>query len=57
VQILKTLSPYDSNFLTLKEVYEGDNTLYLVTPYLEGYSLTDELEKAKVPKKSSLEFK
>ncbi|CAD8140143.1 unnamed protein product [Paramecium octaurelia] len=47
VQILKTLSQYEQNFLVLKEIYEGDSTFYLVTSYLEGLSLTRELEKAK----------
>ncbi|CAD8076675.1 unnamed protein product [Paramecium sonneborni] len=47
VQILKALSQYENNFLVLKEIYEGDNTLYVVTSYLEGLSLSGELEKAK----------
>ncbi|CAK83348.1 unnamed protein product (macronuclear) [Paramecium tetraurelia] len=47
VQILKTLSQYEQNFLVLKEIYAGDSTFYLVTSYLEGLSLTGELEKAK----------
>ncbi|CAD8136175.1 unnamed protein product [Paramecium octaurelia] len=47
VQILRALQQYDNNFLVLKEIYEGDNTLYVVTSYLEGMSLSEELEKAK----------
>ncbi|CAD8183766.1 unnamed protein product [Paramecium octaurelia] len=47
VQILKILSPYSKNFLTLKEIYEGDHTFYLVTDYLEGTTLSEEIEKAK----------
>ncbi|CAD8072127.1 unnamed protein product [Paramecium primaurelia] len=47
VQILKILSPYSQNFLTLKEIYEGDNTFYLVTDYLEGPTLSEEIEIAK----------
>ncbi|CAD8142915.1 unnamed protein product [Paramecium octaurelia] len=47
VQILRALQQYESNFLVLKEIYEGDNTLYVVTSYLEGLSLSGELEKAK----------
>lgn len=34
--------------MVLKEIYEGDNTLYVVTSYLEGLSLSGELERAKV---------
>ncbi|CAD8099490.1 unnamed protein product [Paramecium sonneborni] len=47
VRILKILSPYSYNFLTLKEIYEGDHTFYLVTDYLEGASLSEEIERAK----------
>ncbi|CAD8110894.1 unnamed protein product [Paramecium sonneborni] len=47
VRILKILSPYSQNFLTLKEIYEGDHTFYLVTDYLEGASLSEEIERAK----------
>lgn len=48
VSILKILSSYSSNFLILKEIYEGDHTYYLVTEYLEGQSLREEIERAKV---------
>ncbi|CAD8047058.1 unnamed protein product [Paramecium primaurelia] len=47
IQILKTLSQYEQNFLVLSEIYEGDSTFYLVTSYLEGLNLSVELEKAK----------
>ncbi|CAD8080577.1 unnamed protein product [Paramecium primaurelia] len=47
VSILKILSSYSSNFLILKEIYEGDHTYYLVTEYLEGQSLSEEIERAK----------
>lgn len=48
VQVLKTLSQYIENFLTLKEIYEGDSTYYLVTDYLEGSSLSEEIDRAKM---------
>jgi len=48
VSILKILSSYSSNFLILREIYEGDHTYYLVTEYLEGQSLSEEIERAKV---------
>lgn len=35
-------------FLSLKEIYEGDNTFYLVTSYLEGASLNEEIDRSKV---------
>ncbi|CAD8047209.1 unnamed protein product [Paramecium sonneborni] len=47
IQILRTLSSYQNNFLDLSEIYEGDNKFYVVTSYLEGLSLSGELEKAK----------
>ncbi|CAD8080003.1 unnamed protein product [Paramecium primaurelia] len=47
VRILKILSPFQQNFLNLKEIYEGDQTYYLVTDYLEGASLSEEIESAK----------
>ncbi|CAK72784.1 unnamed protein product (macronuclear) [Paramecium tetraurelia] len=47
VQILRALQQYENNFLVFKEIYEGDNTLYVVTSYLEGLSLSEELDKAK----------
>ncbi|CAD8135232.1 unnamed protein product [Paramecium octaurelia] len=47
IQILRTLSQYEHNFLVLSEIYEGDSTFYVVTSYLEGLSLSGELEKAK----------
>lgn len=34
--------------MVLSEIYEGDSTFYVVTSYLEGLSLSGELEKAKV---------
>ncbi|CAD8138688.1 unnamed protein product [Paramecium pentaurelia] len=48
VQILRALQQNENNFLAFKEIYEGDNTLYVVTQYLEGLSLSEELEKAKI---------
>ncbi|CAD8176928.1 unnamed protein product [Paramecium octaurelia] len=47
VRILKILSPFSQSFLNLKEIYEGDQTYYLVTDYLEGASLSEEIERAK----------
>ncbi|CAK70423.1 unnamed protein product (macronuclear) [Paramecium tetraurelia] len=47
VSILKIISAYSSNFLILREIYEGDHTYYLVTEYLEGQSLSEEIERAK----------
>ncbi|CAD8045961.1 unnamed protein product [Paramecium sonneborni] len=47
IQILRTLSQYQHNFLVLSEIYEGDSTFYVVTSYLEGLNLSGELEKAK----------
>lgn len=45
---MRTISPYEHNFLVFKEMYEGDTTIYLVTSFLEGHSLSEEIEKAKV---------
>ncbi|CAD8101392.1 unnamed protein product [Paramecium sonneborni] len=47
ISILKILSPHSSNFLILREIYEGDHTYYLVTEYLEGQCLSEEIERAK----------
>ncbi|CAD8137743.1 unnamed protein product [Paramecium pentaurelia] len=47
IQILRSLSQYEHNFLVLSEIYEGDSIFYVVTSYLEGLSLSGELEKAK----------
>ncbi|CAD8151970.1 unnamed protein product [Paramecium octaurelia] len=47
VSILKIISGYSSNFLILREIYEGDHTYYLVTEYLEGQSLSEEIDRAK----------
>lgn len=44
VSVLKKLAMHPENFLTLKEIYEGESTHYLVTSYLEGLSLTQELD-------------
>ncbi|CAD8160999.1 unnamed protein product [Paramecium octaurelia] len=47
VSVLKTLAKYPENFLTLKEIYEGDQVHCLVTSYLEGLSLTQEFDRLK----------
>lgn len=48
VEILKSISKYSDNFITLKEIFESDNTHFLITSYLEGTSLGEELDKLKV---------
>lgn len=45
VEILKLISKYPQNFITLKEIFESDNTHFLVTTFLEGTSLSEELLK------------
>ncbi|CAD8088022.1 unnamed protein product [Paramecium sonneborni] len=47
VSILKTLAKFPENFLTLKEIYEGDQVHCLVTSFLEGSSLTQEFDRLK----------
>ncbi|CAD8075470.1 unnamed protein product [Paramecium sonneborni] len=44
VSILKTLAQFPDNFLTLKEIFEGDQVHCLVTSYLEGSSLAQEFD-------------
>ncbi|CAD8072470.1 unnamed protein product [Paramecium sonneborni] len=60
ISILKLLSKYPDNFITLKEIYEGQNKQCLVITYLEGPSLSEEIERLKTQNKnrfSSLEVK
>lgn len=51
------ISQYIDNFLTLKEIYEGDSTYYLVTDYLEGSCLTEEIDRAKMLPEKRLPIK
>ncbi|KAM3131334.1 hypothetical protein pb186bvf_016516 [Paramecium bursaria] len=46
IQIMKALQD-PKDFLQLHEIYEGDQTYYLILSYLDGNTLGDELEKAK----------
>ncbi|CAD8173952.1 unnamed protein product [Paramecium pentaurelia] len=60
VSILKLLAKYPDNFITLKEIYEGEDMQCLVTTFLEGPTLIEEFERLKTTNQkrfSSLEVK
>lgn len=42
------MAKYPDNFITLKEIYEGEDMQCLVTTFLEGPTLIEEFERLKV---------
>jgi hypothetical protein len=45
---MKELSCYDDNFIKLCELYENGGTTFFVMQYLEGSTLSEEINKLKL---------
>jgi serine/threonine protein kinase len=48
IRILQRLSKFNSHFITLYEIFEGDLTYYLVLDLMQGHTLSEEFDILKV---------